>query len=126
MTEIVDTIQHEIRVRQSRSDSISCPPFFQVVNTLVNPSKEYHRSSHSRSHSKQKKSTSVSSPRSTFSDVSIDDASSVYTKSSAYPMKLESVLSTGGLSPRSDFSVNSPVFTYTPQGKVCIRCFHKI
>ena len=126
MTDIVDSIQNEIRTRQARSDSISCPPFFQVVNTLVNPSKEYHRGSHSRSHSKQKKSASVSSPRSTFSDVSVDDASSVMAKSSPYTVKLESVLSTGGLSPRSDYSISSPVFSFTPQGKVCVLPSNKI
>ena len=119
MNGIIDDIQNEISNRQCKSDSISCPSFFQVVSALVNPSKDSHRSSHSKSHSKQKKSTSVSSPRSTFSDGSLDDTPSIHNKSNQYSVKMESIMS-GGISPRSDYSVNSPSFPFLSQ--VVVMC----
>ena len=98
-------IQNEIRSKQSKSNSISCPTFFPVVNELVNPGKDLHRNSSSKSHSKQKKSSGALSPKSTFSDFSLDDSLPVTPKSTQYSIKLESITS---VSPRSDYSVSSP------------------
>ena len=47
--------------RSNRSEWISCPSFLPVMQSLVSPSKENRRSSHSKYHSKQRKSHSSGS-----------------------------------------------------------------
>ena len=108
MNGILNVIEGEIRNRQDVSNSISCPSFLPVVQALVNPNKEPHRGSHSRSHFKSKKPTGATSPRSTFSDYSIDDSISVSSKQPSYSVKLESLSPQIAPSPISESTVTSP------------------
>ena len=61
---ILNCIENELRNRSIRSEWISCPSFLPVMQSLVSPSKESRRSSHSKYHSKQRKSPSSSSVKS--------------------------------------------------------------
>ena len=113
-------IQNEIRDKQGKSNSISCPTFFSVVNALVNPGKD-HRNSSSKSHSKQKKSTGALSTKSTFSDFSLEDSLPVTPKSTQYSIKLESITSASPRSPLSDYSASSPKspkFSFNYPGRI--------
>ena len=58
---ILNRIENELSNRSNRSEWISCPSFLPVMQSLVSPSKETRRSSHSKYHSKQRKSHSSSS-----------------------------------------------------------------
>lgn len=95
LLQILSSVQNEILKRQHRSDTISCTSFLPVVQSFVTPSKDLRRSSHFRSHSKQRKSTSVSTPKSPiYSDASFDDSVMSSTNLSAPYIKMEPVFQT--------------------------------
>lgn len=92
LLQILSSVQNEILKRQHRSDTISCTSFLPVVQSLVTPSKDLRRSSHFRSHSKQRKSTSVSTPKSPiYSDTSFDDSTMSSANLSTPYVKMEPV-----------------------------------
>ena len=84
-------IQSEILKRQSRSDSISCPPFLPIIQSFVNPTRDLRKGSHSRLHTRQRSVRAVTSPRSPLqSDLSVADTSSFI--SAASPTLLNSTV----------------------------------
>lgn len=90
LLQILSSVQNEILKRQCRSDTISCPSFLPVVQGFVTPSKDLRRSSHFRSHSKQRKSPSVPTPKSPiYSEYSLDDSALSSTKSPVPYVKIE-------------------------------------
>ena len=89
---ILNRIENELVSRSSRSEWISCPSFFPVLQSLVSPSKENRRSSHSKYHSKQRKSPSSGSVK-TYGYGSMGEESGCYSR--------------GGVVGKSDSGVNS-------------------
>ena len=88
---LLSCVQNELVRRQNRSDAVSCPSFLPVVQSLVTPSKDPRRSSQVRSHSKQKKSASVSTQRSSINGQFLEDSGMTLGNPLALDTKIESV-----------------------------------
>ena len=89
---ILNRNENELSNRSSRSEWISCPSFLPVMQSLVSPSKETRRCSHSKYHSKQRKSNSSSSVK-TCVYVSNGEDSSSYSRGGFVIGKSEGSLS---------------------------------
>ena len=92
LTRLLSAIQNEIIQRQHSSDSISCPPFLPVVQSLVNPNKDTHKYSHTKVRSKSKSRNASVTPRSpAFSEGDLDDSLSSISVPKLSSMKSEPI-----------------------------------